>query len=78
MIKTLLLSTLYSALRAYLGSGVYDRIVAEVIILMSRESLSGSEKMARVIEFARAEAVTASQYLIKAVVELTLYRVSKS
>ncbi len=78
MIKTLLLSTLYSALRAYLGSGIYDRIVAEVIILMSRESLSGSEKMARVIEFARAEAVTASNYLIRAVVELTLYRVSKS
>ncbi len=78
MIKTLLLSTLYSALRAYLGSGVYDRIVAEVIILMSRESLSGSEKMARVIEFAQAETVTASQYLIKAVVELTLYRVSQA
>lgn len=78
MIKTILLSTLYSALRAYLGSGVYDRIVSEVIVLMSRESLRGSEKMARVIEFAQAEAVTASQYLIKAVVELTLYRVSKS
>ena len=31
MIKTLLLSTLYSALRAYLGSGIYDRIVSEVI-----------------------------------------------
>ena len=78
MIKTLLLSTLYSALRAYLGSGVYDRIVAEVIIMMSRGSLSGSEKMARILEFAQAEAVTASKYLIKAVVELTLYRVSKS
>ncbi len=78
MIKTILLSTLYSALRAYLGSGVYDRIVSEVIVMMSRDSLSGSEKMARVLEFARAEAVTASQYLIKAVVELTLYRVSKS
>lgn len=77
MIKTLLLSTLYSALRAYLGSGVYDRLVSEVIIMMSRDSLSGSEKMATVIEFARTEAITASQYLIKAVVELTLYRVSQ-
>ena len=78
MIKTILLSTLYSALRAYLGSGVYDRIVSEVTIMMSQDSLSGSEKMARVLEFAQAEAVTASQYLIKAVVELTLYRVSQT
>ncbi len=77
MIKTLLLSTLYSALRAYIGSGVYDRIAAEVVFLTNMDGVSGGEKMARVLEFAKTEAMTASNYLIRAVVELTLYRVSQ-
>lgn len=53
VIKTLLLSTLYSALRAYLGSGLYDRIAAEVLFLTGVSDLSGSDKMARVIAFAK-------------------------
>ena len=77
MIKTLLLSTLFSALRAYIGSGVYDRIAAEVLFLTNMDGVSGSEKMTRVLEFAKTEAITASQYLIRAVVELTLYRNSQ-
>lgn len=74
MIKTLLLSTLYSALRAYLGSGVYDRLAGQVIVLMAASGLSGAEKMARVLSFAQREAITASEYLIRAAVELILYR----
>lgn len=72
--KSLLLSTLYAALRAYLGSGVYDRLAAQVIVLMTAADLTGAEKMNNVLAFARREAVTASQYLIRAAVELILYR----
>ena len=74
MMKSLLLSALYSALRAYLGSGVYNRIAGEVMNLMAASGLSGAEKMARVLAFAQREAITASEYLIRAAVELILYR----
>ncbi len=74
MIKSLLLSTLYSALRAYLGSGVYDRLAGQVALLMTATDMPGSEKMNNVLAFAQREAVTASQYLIRAAVELILYR----
>ena len=77
MIKTLLHSTLYSALRAYLGSGLYDRIAAEVLFLTGVSDLSGADKMARVIAFAKKEASTVSEYLIRAVVELVLYRANQ-
>ena len=74
MIKSLLLSALYSALKAYLGSGVYNRIAGEVMNLMAASGLSGAEKMARVLSFAQREAIMASEYLIRAAVELILYR----
>ena len=72
--KSLLLSAIYSALKAYLGSGVYNRIAGEVMNLMAAAGLSGSEKMSRVLAFAQREAITASEYLIRAAVELILYR----
>lgn len=72
--KSLLLSAIYSALKAYLGSGVYNRIAGEVMNLMAASGLSGAEKMARVLAFAQREAITASEYLIRAAVELILYR----
>ena len=72
--KSLLLSALYSALKAYLGSGVYNRIAGEVMNLMAASGLSGAEKMARVLSFAQREAIMASEYLIRAAVELILYR----
>ena len=72
--KSLLLSAIYSALKAYLGSGVYNRIAGEVMNLMAATGLSGSEKMSRVLAFAQREAITASEYLIRAAVELILYR----
>ena len=72
--KSLLLSALYSALKAYLGSGVYNRIAEEVQAQIQYTGLSGAEKMARVLAFAQREAITASEYLIRAAVELILYR----
>lgn len=77
MIKTLLLSTLYSALRAYIGSGLYDRIAAEVLFLTGVSDLSGPDKMARVLAFVKKEAYSMSEYLIRAVVELVLYRANQ-
>lgn len=78
MFKTILLATLVSALKAYIGSGIYDRIVGEVINLTVNDTMTGAEKMTRVITFAKKEAYTVSEYLIKAVVELTLFRVTQS
>lgn len=72
--KSLLLSALYSALRAYLGSGVYERIASLVMTLTTYPDLSGSEKMAKVLELAQREAWALSEYLIRAVVELVLFR----
>jgi hypothetical protein len=75
MIKTLLLSTLYSVLRSYLGSGVYDRIASQVLMLMNSDE-PGAQKMSRVFEFAKTEAFIIQDYLLRAVVELVLYRAS--
>lgn len=72
--KSLLLSALYSALKAYLGSGVYTRIASLVMTLTTYPELSGPEKMAKVLELTKREAITASEYLIRAAVELILYR----
>ena len=74
MFKNILLSTLYSAFRAYLGSGIYDRIAGQVILLMMAKDMTGAEKMANVLAFAQREALMASEYLIRAAVELILYR----
>ncbi|MBP6807016.1 MAG: hypothetical protein KA125_01835 [Chromatiaceae bacterium] len=74
MIKDLILATLYSAFKAYIGGGVYSRIAGQVMLLMSAADLSGAEKMANVLAFAQREALTASEYLIRAAVELILYR----
>lgn len=72
--KSIFLSTLYSALKAYLGSGVYNRIAGQVMILMSATDMTGAEKMANVLAFAQREAIAASEYLIRAAVELILMR----
>lgn len=74
MIKDLILATLYSAFKAYIGGGVYNRIAGQVMVLMSAIDMSGAEKMANVLAFAQREALTASEYLIRAAVELILYR----
>lgn len=74
MFKDILLATIYSALKAYLGSGVYNRIAGQVMILMSATDMTGAEKMANVLAFAQREAIAASEYLIRAVVELILMR----
>ena len=72
--KSLLLAAVYNALRAYAGSGVFNRIVAHAAMLMSDNNLSGQEKMATVIAFANQEALNLSSTLIRAIVEVFLLK----
>jgi len=72
--KALLLATVISAFRLYVGGGVFDRI-AELVKSMDVESaLSGQEKMSAVLGFAKGEFAALSSTLIRAVVELALIR----
>lgn len=72
--KSLLLAAVYNALKAYVGAGLFNRIVAHATLLMSDNDLSGQEKMATVIAFANQEAMNLSTTLIRAVVEVFLLR----
>jgi len=72
--KALLLATVISAFRLYVGSGVFDRIVLLVVQMNADSALSGQEKMAAVLAFAKGEFATMSNTLIRAVVELALIR----
>jgi len=73
--QSLLLSTIYNALRLYVGSGLFNRIIAQVIAV-STSQVSGQEKMAMVLEFAKREAMNLSETLIRAVVEVFLLKQS--
>lgn len=71
--KALLLATIYSALRAYVGAGLFNRITAKVVELMT-SPLPGQEKMQIVIEFAQSEFLGLSTTLIRAIVEVFLLK----
>jgi hypothetical protein len=72
--KALLLATVISAFRLYVGGGVFDRIVQLVTQIDVESALSGQEKMAALLVFAKGEFATMSSTLIRAVVELALIR----
>ena len=72
--KALLLATAISAFRMYIGGGVFDRIVLLVAQMDFESALSGQEKMAAVLAFAKGEFSALSSTLIRAVVELALIR----
>jgi hypothetical protein len=72
--KSLLLAAVYNALRAYAGSGVFNRIVAHAMLLMSDNKMTGQEKMATVIAFANQEALNLSTTLVRAIVEIFLLK----
>lgn len=71
--KSLLLATIYSALKAYVGAGAFNRITSKVIDLTA-SALPGQEKMQIVIEFAQQEAMNLSTTLIRAIVEVFLLK----
>jgi len=72
--KALLLATIISALRAYVGGGLFTRIQTLVVSLTEVETLTGGEKMALVVEGVKREVATLSETLIRAVAEIVLLR----
>lgn len=72
--KSLLLAAVYNALKAYVGAGLFNRIVAHAMLLMGDKDLSGQDKMATVIAFANQEALNLSTTLIRAIVEVFLLK----
>ena len=71
--KALLLATIYSALKAYVGAGLFNRIVDKVTEL-TYSPLPGQEKMQIVIEFAQSEFLGLSTTLVRAIVEVFLLK----
>lgn len=72
--KSLLLAAVYNALKAYVGAGLFNRIVAHAQMLMDDQVLTGQEKMLTVIAFANREAMNLSTTLIRAIVEVFLLK----
>jgi len=72
--KALLLAAVYNALKAYVGAGLFNRIIAHAQMLMADTQLSGQEKMAAVLAFANQEALNLSATLIRAIVEVFLLK----
>ena len=73
--KALLLATILSALRAYVGGGLFTRIQTLVVSLTEVETITGGEKMALVVEGAKREVATLSETLIRAVAEVVLLKI---
>ena len=71
MFKELLISTLFNVMRAYVGSGVFDRIGFTVQSLV-KDPRSGSEKRQYVLDFAKKEFATLSKTVVSAVIEIYL------
>lgn len=71
--KSILLSTLITALRMYVGSGLFDRIATEVRKLAGSR-MTGQQRMQSVLEFATRELSIVSENLVRAVVEIVLLK----
>lgn len=71
--KSLLLSTIYNALRLYVGAGLFERIITKVRTIAPLD-LTGQAKMKLVLEFAQSEIVGIGETLIRAVVEVYLLK----
>lgn len=72
--KALLLATIITALRAYVGGGLFNRIAELVTRLIGDSSLTGTEKMALVVTQAKSEAADLGETLIRAVAEIVLLK----
>jgi hypothetical protein len=80
--KAILLSTILTLLKAYvrnyIDGGLFQRIEDMVAMLYEREDLTGSQKMALVIEGARLEIATLSETLIRTVAQVVLLKLKAS
>ena len=72
--RSIILSVIYSALRTYAGSGLFDRVVEKVRFLTTVQGMTGAEKMKMVLEFAQAELLGLGETLVRAIVEVYLLK----
>lgn len=72
--RSLILSVIYSALRTYAGSDLFDRVVEKVRFLATVKDMTGADKMKLVLEFAQAELLGLGETLVRAIVEVYLLK----
>ena len=75
MMKTLLLGILYSAMRRYVGSGVFDRLET-MVMMINDEGLSGAEKRRRVLEGMSTEMRTIGSVAVAAALEIVVLKIN--
>jgi hypothetical protein len=75
--KELLIAAAYNAIRAYLGTGVFDRVSQMVRNLIYSSAYTGEQKKELVIAFARGEFETIRTRVIEAIIAVTLLRFDK-
>lgn len=72
--KSLLLSTLYTALRLYAGADLFDRIAARVLAMVQSPDLTGAQKMAKIMDFFAEEALHLGTTLVRTIAEVVLLK----
>ena len=71
--KSLLILTAYSALRTYIGTGLFDRI-KEFVLMVDMVNITGDEKRDRVRAAIRNEVETVSIIVIDTAIQIVLMR----
>ena len=71
--KSLLILTAYTALRTYIGGGLFDRI-KEFVLMIDMVNITGDEKRERVRAAIRNEVDTISTIVIDTVIQIVLMR----
>jgi hypothetical protein len=71
--KKFLVSVASTMIRWYVGTGVFNRISEQVLLLVN-EDLTGEEKRQKVLEFVKKESTLVSKKIINLVIEITLVK----
>ena len=73
--KTFLLGILYSAMRRYIGGGVFDRLET-LVRMINDEGLSGAEKRRRVLEGMSTEMRAVGSVAVAAALEIVVLKIN--
>lgn len=76
MIASIALASLTTALRYLAGSGLFERVATGVEALAIQD-LPGATKRQRMLDMLGTEAQGAASYLVKAIIEIVLYRLAQ-
>jgi hypothetical protein len=71
--KVTAINMVYTALRWYAGTGVFDRVI-ELVEEMKNADLSNSEKRERVVEWTKKEFAFIRGTLVRAIIEIYLLK----